>query len=191
VRKRLGTDTIRWIGLALQREWIVERDGHYFDIKGQREGKGPYKWFSRRSTAGNPACNWEYFVQVAYFARLQVPCERARLTLALEDGLMDISVRRGQDLIWCIEVKEKKAQLDQLLKGIKRHGAEGVTTQGPDRGKDPLRKAKYLMRHRPLSFSGVAIGAEYHYRVAYESERTFSLVEAKPPVEPATHIAQT
>lgn len=52
----------------------------------------------------------------------------------------------------------------------------GIPPSAPDRGNDPLRKAKYLVRRRPAYFCGVAIGVRLEYAVRYGGDRTFHLV---------------
>ncbi|MBI4390341.1 MAG: hypothetical protein HY575_00495 [candidate division NC10 bacterium] len=106
----------------------------------------------------------------------------AGLNLTFEDGLMDLAVRRGAQLLWGIEVKEQPAQLDRLLAELGSHGS-GVDLKAPDRGNDPLRKAKYLVRHRPEFFSGVAIGVQRDFRALYPGPKAFNLVEAGPPLD--------
>ncbi len=46
----------------------------------------------------------------------------------------------------------------------------------PDRGNDPLRKAKYIVKHRPSYFSAVALGGRLDYRVDYQPGQAFRLV---------------
>lgn len=180
VRERLTDWTLEWIGYGVDAGLILER-GLQFDVAGNALGKGPYRWFSQRSGAAEPQCNWEYYVQVAFFARLWEPCQEASLRLTFEDELMDLAVRRHGRLLWCIEVKEQAPQLERLLAEIESHGA-GVDIEAPDRGNDPLRKAKYLVRHRPKFFSGVAIGMQRDFQVLYQGKNAFRLVEANPPL---------
>ena len=181
VRERLTDPTLEWIGYGVEAGLILEH-GFQFDVIGNAPSKGAYKWLSQRSGATEPQCNWEYYVQVAFFARLWEPCQKAALRLTFEDELMDLAVRRHSQLLWCIEVKEQAPQLEQLLAEIKSHGAR-VDLEAPDRGNDPLRKAKYLMRHRPESFSGVAIGVQRDFQVLYEGKNAFCLEEANPPLD--------
>lgn len=180
VRERLTDRTLEWIGYGIEAGLILER-GLQFDVADNAPGKGPYKWFSQRSGAAGPQCNWEYYVQVAFFARLWGPCRHAAVSLTFEDELMDLAVRREGQLLWCIEVKERPAQLERLLRKIESHGA-GVNLQAPDRGNDPLRKAKYLVTRRPEFFSGVAIGVQRDFQVLYQGEDAFRLVDANPPL---------
>ena len=95
---------------------------------------------------------------------------------------MDLAVRAEGQLLWCIEVKEQAIQLDELLAGLESH-SNGVDLDAPDRGNDPLRKAKYLVKHRPKFFSGVAIGMQRDFEVNYRGARAFDLLEARPPLD--------
>src|SRR5438094_6771592 len=55
---------------------------------------------------------------------------------------MDLAVYDSQRLLVCVEVKERTAQLQDLVKRLRTHKA-AVNLSEPDRGDDPLRKAKY------------------------------------------------
>jgi hypothetical protein len=146
---------------------ITVVDGHRFALAGLASGKGPYAFFSR-SARHVPAPNWEYFVQAAEYGRVAKAVEPRGLRVDFEDDLMDISVYDSDRVLWCIEVKEKTRDLEQLLLGI-REVAANVDMASPDRHNDPLRKSKYLMRHRPPYFSLVAIGRRFDFSVIYGS----------------------
>ena len=146
---------------------------HLFTIAGLAHGKGPYRWFSQNRAPSVPSANWEYFFQVAEFVRL------SRLlgdhyVMGFEDGLMDVSVREGDALVWYVEVKAAAQQLPRLRAELERHGAM-VDTDAPDRDRDALRKAKYLVRHRPRYLSLVGGEARQHYDVTYAEPSSFSL----------------
>ncbi len=181
VRERLTDSPLEWIGYGIE-AGLIQEAGLQFNLAGSAAGKGPYKWFSQRSDVDEPQCNWEYYVQVAFFARLSQPCREATIGLTFEDDLMDLAVRAEGDLLWCIEVKEQAAQLEKLLAELEPHG-DGVDLDAPDRGNDPLRKAKYLVKHRPKFFSGVAIGMQRDFEVSYRGARAFRLLEARPPLD--------
>ena len=182
VLSRLTDPIAEWIGYGIHYELIVE-SGVQFNLLENRAGKGPYKWFSKRTGATEPQCNWEYYVQVAQFVRLWQPCSIANWRLTFEDELMDLTVRRDGELLWCVEVKERPNQLERLLAKLMSHGMEGVDLLSPDRGKDALRKAKYLVNHQPRFFSAVAICLTRDFRVAYPRENVFVLSESHPPLE--------
>jgi hypothetical protein len=151
-----------------------------FTIAGLVAAKGPYSWFSANRGRGVPSPNWEYFFQVAEFVRLarRLP---ARYTIGFEDGLMDVSVRADASLVWYVEVKRRPATLKPLLAGRQRYGAK-VDLEAPDRGKDALRKAKYLVRHQPPLLSLVGGEDRLHFRVEYPSGDSFRLVDVDDPL---------
>lgn len=155
-------------------------DGHRFTLAGLAPGKGPYAFFSRYADRGEPGPNWEYFVQVAEYIRIR-NAVADRFRVDFEDELMDISVRDGEHVVWCIEVKEQAGQLASLLTGIRQH-AQSVDDAAPDRGNDPLRKAKYIVRRRPDFFSLVAIGQRLDFHIEYDGERSFTLVPDVVPI---------
>jgi hypothetical protein len=127
-----------------------------------------------------PAPNWEYFVQAAEYGRVARVVEPRGLRVDFEDDLMDVAVYEGDRVLWCIEVKEKARDLETLLKGMRRESAH-VDLTAPDRHNDPLRKSKYLLRHRPPYFSMVAIGSRMDFSVSYHGDG-FDLTEDLVPV---------
>ena len=89
---------------------------------------------------------------------------------------MDLALYHGNALLVCVEVKEKADHLRHLMQQVKEY-EPAVDLHAPDRGDDPLRKAKYIVRGRPQYFAGVAIGARLEYRVEYPQEQAFRLAE--------------
>jgi hypothetical protein len=157
---------------------MVEVVGHRFRPVDLPENKGPYAFLSR-SAAKRPALNWEYFVQLAEYLRIREAVVRHGLSVSFEDALMDVTVRRDTELLWAVEVKEQAQQLSVLLDQLREH-APSVDLGAPDRGNDPLRKAKYLSTHRPPYFSLVAIGERRDFSVTY-TENGFLLREDLVP----------
>lgn len=86
---------------------------------------------------------------------------------------MDIGVYKGNELVLCCEVKETPLQASRLISAIKRYEA-GVDWTEPDRGNDPLRKAKYILKRKPAYLSVVAIGTRHEFSVA-ETNQGFRL----------------
>lgn len=170
-RLPLGLRTLVAEGIS---QGAVQVDGHRFRPIGLPEAKGPYAFLSR-SASERPAPNWEYFVQLAEFLRIQTSAGRRGLAVGFEESLMDITVRDSSTLLWAIEVKERASQLPALADQLYEHGRH-VELDAPDRGNDALRKAKYLVTHRPQYFSLVAIGAGYDFSVAY-TESGYALHE--------------
>ena len=158
----------------------VTLHGFGFSLPDLGPQKGPYAFFSQNRGHGVPSPNWEYFVQLAEYLRVSdsVPSHHA---VGFEDDLMDVSVRNAGALLWYVEVKEKASQAEHLLAALVTH-ASAVAVAAPDRGNDPLRKAKYLARHRPPYFSVVAANYRRDFDVAYPTEDSFVLEErATPP----------
>jgi len=152
---------------------IIPR-GRQFTLRGLAPNKGPYAWFSRHAQDKGPNPNWEYFVQVAEFVRLSNLGARSGFTVTFEDHLMDLAVYDGQRLLVCVEVKERTTQLQDLVKKVRAY-EPAVNLSEPDRGNDPLRKAKYIVRHQPTYFCGVAIGTRLEYSVRYPEGKAFEL----------------
>ncbi len=148
-------------------------EGPKFTLRGLT-GKGPYAWFSKRSTPREPSPNWEYFVQAAEFVRLSRLAAAHGMTVTFEDQLMDLALYRDGRLVVCCEVKEKASQIQELLKDIKQYEQRRDLSQ-PDRGNDALRKAKYIVKRRPEYFALVAIGARLEYQVDYPPGKAFAL----------------
>jgi hypothetical protein len=166
------------VGLGVE-AGIVLPQGRAFSLKGQAPGKGPYNWFSRDNSKRTPSPNWEYFVQVAEYVRLVLLTRDLGFQLAFEDDLMDIGVYHEGRLILCCEVKETPRQASLLLRALKRYEA-GVDWTQPDRGNDPLRKAKYILKRRPSYFSVVAVGTRHEFSIL-EADGRFHL---EPDVVP-------
>jgi hypothetical protein len=155
--------------------------GHTFTIAGLAATKGPYKWFSANRGPGVPSPNWEYFFHVAEFVRLASRLS-APYRVGFEDGLMDVSVRESDALLWYVEVKAKPMMLKPLLAALSSHG-QGVDALAPDRGNDALRKAKYLVRHQPPLLSLVGGEDRLHFAVEYGSTTSFLLTPREDPLE--------
>ena len=171
--ERVGPEVLGTVSVGVSLGLVVVNGGR-FSLPELGPKKGPYAWFSRNPASQLPAPNWEYFVQVATWlsVRESVP---VGLGVGFEDGLMDVSVRHETGVIWCLEVKEKPAQLGPMLSALQRH-AEGVAMDAPDRHDDPLRKAKYIVGHRPRFFSLVAAGRWDDFHVEYPDDVAFQLV---------------
>ena len=160
---------------------LIVPQGWRFSLKDLAPGKGPYRWFSKRRWEGGPHPNWEYFVQVAEFIRLHQLAGLHSLRLSFEDDLIDLTLYDSNNLLVAVEVKEHGRQLRRLIAGIRTYES-GVDPRAPDRGHDGLRKAKYIVKHRPRFFCAVAVGTRLEYRVDYPKDRAFTLVDDFVPV---------
>ncbi len=94
---------------------------------------------------------------------------------------MDIGIYKKDRLLVFLEAKEKASQVPGLLQGIKRY-EEHVDLLEKDRGKDPLRKAKYIVQHKPEYFCIFAIGVRREFRIDYPDNKAFKLYEDMIPL---------
>jgi hypothetical protein len=175
LNERLPSGLLATIGFGIDKG-IVVPDGCAFRIKGLTQTKGPYNWFSRDNAKRKINPNWEYYIQVAEYVRLWQAFENSNHVLTFEDALMDIGVYKDNKLFVCCEIKEKSTQAKRLIAGIKAYEAR-IDLTTPDRGNDPLRKAKYIVHQRPLFFYIVAIGVRYEFSVAFPEGKAFELRE--------------
>lgn len=175
LNERLPAGLRATIGAGIEKG-IVVPNGCAFRIKGLNKTKGPYNWFSRDNAKHRPNPNWEYYIQVAEYIRLSQAFQSSNHVLTFEDTFMDIGVYKDNQLLVCCEIKEKSSQAKTLIAGIKDYQTN-IDWTAPDRGNDPLRKAKYIVRQRPLFFYLVAIGVRYEFSVSYPDRKAFELRE--------------
>jgi len=126
--------------------------------------------------------NWELHIQLADYSRIRTVAERHGLTARLEDNLMDIAVYAGSKLVLYIENKTKKEDAIRLLNRMRDYGKTGFTLDDYDKGNDPLRKCKYLVRNDtyPQYFALSAIGHEQVFLVEYlGNDNRFALHETE------------
>jgi hypothetical protein len=162
-------------------EQLIQTAGWVFTVKGLSAGKGPYRWFSERSWMGGPHPNWEYSVQAAEFVRLHRVAVAHDWRLNFEDDLMDLALYDGDRLTICVEVKERAEQVRHLMQAVRRY-EQAVDLVAGDRGNDALRKAKYIIKHKPKYFAAVALGTRLEYRVDYPAGSAFRLAEDLIPL---------
>ena len=180
VYERLPEGLRALLGFGLNSGLIISK-GRTFTLKGLPSTKGPYNWFSHYKTLKEPAPNWEYFVHVAEFVRLHTIAAAKGLLVTFEDDTMDIALYQDARLIVYCEVKKRVSQIQELIKGIKVYQS-AVDLPAPDRGNDPLRKAKCIVKRKPEYFVGVAIGARFEYKMIYLGEGSFQLVRDVVPL---------
>jgi hypothetical protein len=176
VRARLPEGVRDLVARAVAGGEIRLVDGYKFKLATLAASQGPYA-FLGRDQRGVPAPHWEYFVQAAEYERVRSIFAPHGYVVGFEDRLMDITVSTsGGRLEWYIEVKEQGDEVVPLLTGVEHYGRNGVDLDAPDRGNDPLRKAKCIVLHRPRHFSIVAIGTRVDRSVAYAGDIEFSLI---------------
>jgi hypothetical protein len=152
-----------------------------FTMRDLPPGKGPYALYGK-SELELPAPHWEYFVQAVDYVRVRQSLAPKGYLIGVEDNLMDVTVRRSDgELLWYIESKEKSTELEKLMATVRAWGRNGVDFGHDDRGKDGLRKAKYLLKNRPPYFSGSAIGIRLDFSVSYIGDNRFELIEDAVP----------
>ncbi len=168
-----------------------ERSEAYFCIADRKNGNGSrYKWFSYGKNEIVP--NWEYFVQLAGFRDLVMeygyPAEWMKFEYHESSGSVNVAVDIGIKIpgggVIFVEVKESEAQWKNLITAVQAVGEEGVDLDEPDRGNDPLRKAKYIIGGHPDYFVGYSSGGFDAYRVIYHEGNKFALVGSTLPRAP-------
>ncbi len=92
--------------------------------------------------------NREYIAQLGLYFSLKSSYPNARVVL--EDKFMDIVVYQ-EDYVIAIEVKKSSKDVKVLLKGL-LEVSRNPDIKIPDRGNDPLRKAKAILNLRPNEF---------------------------------------
>lgn len=178
-QERLTSGVRSLLGLGLKQGLIIT-DNKVFTLRGLSDSKGPYNWFSKYSNKKIPSPNWEYYIQVAEYVRLSNILEGKGYTLTFEDGLMDIGVYKDGSLMVFQEAKERAAQVSGLLQGIKSY-EDHIDLEENDRGKDDLRKAKYIVKHRPEYFCVFAIGVRCEFKIEFPAQKAFVLCEDMIP----------
>ncbi len=149
----------------------------------KKEKGGPYTWFSYYDSDQTIGPNWEYFVQIAAFRDLMLEYGFLPEWMKFEyhepmpngELAVDIGVKIPNGPKIFLEVKETKTQWEILISQVKGIGMQGIDLTGPDRGNDPLRKAKYIVAGRPDYFVGYSPEGLDSYQVNYESGSRFTL----------------
>jgi hypothetical protein len=101
--------------------------------------------------------------------------------LRFEDDLMDIGIYRNKKLWVYCEIKEKSSQAKNLISGIKKYQSANELPNS-DRGNDPLRKTKYIVKLRPRYFYLVCIGGRFEFLIEYPENMQFQLIEDLVPL---------
>jgi hypothetical protein len=148
---------------------------------GVPETKGPYSWFERNNQKKQPQPCWEYFIQLAEYIRLYEAFRGKDIKLSFEDNLMDIGIYKNKKLWVCCEIKEKSSQAHDLIRGLRTLQSSRELPDS-DRGNDPLRKAKYIVKLKPEYFYLVSIGRRFEFRIEYPQDMRFKLVEDLVPL---------
>ena len=179
---RIPEDRQIHIGAALLNGWLETEKNPirgYFVRESDRPGMRGGQPTITNYGNGNHAPWWELFVQLADYGWLRSIAERYGQTVRLEDRLMDLTISACDRFILYVEHKEKSAFAEKLLEGMRYYGDTGFNLDDPDRGNDPLRKAKYLVRDRahPIYFGLSAVGYRKLFKVEYANGNRFQLIE--------------
>lgn len=180
---RIPKTMLHQIGGAFINGWLQkepEPDRGYFVKESDRKGPRGGQWMLEHAGEGRINPCWELYVQLADYSRIRTVAERHGLTTRLEDRLMDITVYAGKKLILYVENKAKKQQAHHLLVRMRKYGESGFDIDAPDKGNDPLRKAKYLVREGayPKYFALSAVDFEQMFLVEYHDKKNrFTLHE--------------
>ncbi len=184
LKSRVG-DGLAHIGAAYLSGWLItesEPGRGYFVREADRPGPGGGQFTLIHRGRGQVDPCWELFVQLADYARLRPLAERYGQVVRLEDHRMDLTVRSGPVLVLYVEHKEAKATAMRLVREMREYGATGFGFHDPDVGNDPLRKAKYLARARPVFFGVSAVGYRQLFRVDYGRDNRFRLIDDPRPL---------
>jgi len=172
LEKKLPETTLRQIGGAYINGWLRNENGQnrgYFVKETDRKEPRGGQWMLENAGKGNVNPCWELYVQLSDYARLRTIAERQGLVTRLEDNLMDITVYAGERLLLYVENKTEAKTAHHLLRHMEEYGKKGFSLDDPDRINDPLKKAKYLIRHDafPQYFGLSAISFERVFRIEY------------------------
>jgi predicted RNA-binding protein len=183
---RIPREYLTGIGSAFVNGWLVTESSPgrgYFVRESDRPGVGggQFTLIHRGDSVVQPC--WELYIQLADYAWLRTVAGRSGHHVRLEDNLMDLTVRAGATLLLYVEQKERKETAQQLLRKVMEYGRLGFGLDEDDRGNDPLRKAKYLVREdtRPLYVGLSAIGYRQLFRVEYLKDNHFALHREDEP----------
>jgi hypothetical protein len=177
LEERLGVECLLHIGAAFLNGWLETERGYFVreaDLGPDRHGQ----FTITHQGGGNVAPCWELFVQLADYGWLRTVGERHHQRVRLEDRLMDLTVQAGSMLVLYVEQKTTSDVSERLLSRMRHYGTTGFRLDDPDKGNDPLRKAKYLLRTdaHPLYLGLSAINYQRLFRVEYQEANRFRLV---------------
>jgi len=183
LENKIPESNLRQIGAAFINGWLEnepEEDRRYFVRESDRPGLRGGQWMLEHAGSGNVNPCWELYVQMADYSRIRTVAEKHGMTTRLEDGLLDITVYAGNKMVLYVENKKEKSQALHLLDRMHKYGESGFSMDDPDKGNDPLRKSKYLIRGDafPEYFGLSAIDYEKMFQVEYhDTDNRFTLHE--------------
>ncbi|GAI44378.1 unnamed protein product [marine sediment metagenome] len=92
---------------------------------------------------------------------------------------MDIGLYQADRLLVCYEIKRPE-EIQKIIPRIFTYEKE-IDFNKPDRNNQALRKAKYIVKHKPEYFCVVTIGKRYEYQVSFPKGKAFRLTEDMVP----------
>lgn len=180
VHARLPVGLRTELGRGISAGAFEDVDGHSFVVTGDEQR--PQPWFRRSDDHQCPDPLWARFVQVAEYTRIRLLVADTDLTVGFDDAEMDVSVRRGSDLLWFVVARETFAAVYEASRHLDRFGVAGIDYSAPDEADDALRKAKLIVSLRPLYLSMVGIGGRLDFSVAVHDAHHFDLIPDLVPV---------
>lgn len=179
VHARLPVGLRTELGRGIEAHAFRTVGGHRFAVP--NGGEGPHDWFSEQPQRQQPAPNWERFVQLAEYTRIRLLVAGTDLDMGFEDQHMDVTVRRGTDLLWFVDISETFATAYETSRHLDRLGAAGIAGSGGS-ADDALRTAQLIVKQRPLYYSMVGIGGRLDFSVAVHDAHHFDLIPDLVPV---------
>ena len=181
LEETVGEDNLRHVGSGFMNGWLETERGYFV----RETGLGPKhrgQFAITHQGNGKVAPCWELYIQLADYAWLRTVAQRAAHEVRLEDERMDIAVWAGGTLLLYVENKTTRDLAKNVLTRMREYGEKGFRDDEPDRGNDPLRKARYLTRAReahghPTYFGLSAPKYRRLFKVEYGDHNHFRLVE--------------
>lgn len=175
-KDRIPEDCRIWVARGIQEGLCKQVEGMAkFNITTEPERR-IFSWFSNWRTEKKIGPNWEMFIHVAGFSELalryKVPFKNLRFEY--DGNLIDIAILKDSKMLAMVEIKEYKEKAEKLVSSLNDSFISGVSMDAPDRYNDVLRKAKYIINHRPelfVTYSKDGIGGVF--RIEYIGNKRF------------------
>ncbi|MBL8943321.1 MAG: hypothetical protein JNK45_09250 [Myxococcales bacterium] len=171
---RIPPDTRAALGDGLLRGWLTTSRG-YFVAPDQDPKAAQYMLTVQNEPSRQGSPCWEVFVQLALYVRLRPLVEESGLQLRVEHKLMDIAAVDGDGILAYFEVKVDGKIAEALAAGVAAYGSKKIDLDAIGRNDDALKKAKYLLEHRPRYFVVHALDYQAAFEVEYHEPGCFRL----------------
>lgn len=196
---RISNDLCEAIGAGLQSGFLKTERGFFVHPASDLRRLACHYVFNGKNSL-HPC--WELYVQLAEAVRWRQTAAALGLDLRIEDRLMDITlsqyvatpesegVRRvARDLVVYVEIKVNRHEAKTLCDRVTQYGRVGVNLNDSARGNDALKKARYLIRHRPKIFCVRAIEFSADFEVIYDQATRFTFRPIPETLNGAVHRA--